>query len=289
MIDELRDLLGVVTDDDVLGHHGTRRATVVDRVEGVVVGDLALVEVRPLDAQRAVARSLGAGRRERVAAGAVLGEEHGACLVLGVGDGDILGSTGGEEDGGSGDRDEGQWAAHGAPSYFSAARMAAPDPAETETPAPAPRFREAMARFPTGVTVITALTDAGPAGLSANAVSSLSLEPQLMLACLDRGSRTLRAVEEAGRFGVNVLADDAAALAVRFAQKVPVDEKWTGVGWSESHGIPILDAAIVWIGCELRDVISGGDHVIVTGAVLAVAERDGDPLIFHRGAYRPLD
>jgi flavin reductase (DIM6/NTAB) family NADH-FMN oxidoreductase RutF len=95
--------------------------------------------------------------------------------------------------------------------------MAAPDPAETETPAPAPRFREAMARFPTGVTVITALTDAGPAGLSANAVSSLSLEPQLMLACLDRGSRTLRAVEEAGRFGVNVLADDAAALAVSFA------------------------------------------------------------------------
>jgi 3-hydroxy-9,10-secoandrosta-1,3,5(10)-triene-9,17-dione monooxygenase reductase component len=68
-----------------------------------------------------------------------------------------------------------------------------------------------------------------------------------------------------------------------------VDEKWTGVGWSESHGIPILDAAIVWIGCELRDVISGGDHVIVTGAVLAVAEREGDPLIFHRGAYRPLD
>ena len=167
--------------------------------------------------------------------------------------------------------------------------MAAPDPAETETPPHAPRFREAMARFPTGVTVITALTDAGPAGLSANAVSSLSLEPQLMLACLDRGSRTLRAVEEAGRVGVNGRADDSAARAGSLAPKRPVGEKWTGVGWSESHGIPVLDAAIVWIGCELRDVISGGDHVIVTGAVLAVAEREGDPLIFHRGAYRPLD
>jgi flavin reductase (DIM6/NTAB) family NADH-FMN oxidoreductase RutF len=145
-----------------------------------------------------------------------------------------------------------------------------------------------MARFPTGVTVITTMTDAGPAGLSANAVSSLSLEPQLMLACVDRGSRTLRALEEAGRFGVNVLEAGAADLAVGFSQKLPVAEKWTGVGWSESHGIPVLDAAIVWVGCELGDVISGGDHVIVTGAVLAVAERAGDPLLFHEGAYRPL-
>ena len=145
-----------------------------------------------------------------------------------------------------------------------------------------------MARFPTGVTVITTMTDAGPAGLSANAVSSLSLEPQLMLACVDRGSRTLRALEEAGRFGVNVLEAGAADLAVGFSQKLPVAEKWTGVRWSESHGIPVLDAAIVWVGCELGDVISGGDHVIVTGAVLAVAERAGDPLLFHEGAYRPL-
>lgn len=167
--------------------------------------------------------------------------------------------------------------------------MAAPDSAETDTAPPeARRFRDAMARFPTGVTVITALTDAGPAGLSANAVSSLSLDPPLMLACVDRGSRTLRAVEATGRFGVNVLEAGSADLAVGFARKLPVAEKWTGIGWSESHGIPRLDAAIVWIGCELRDVISGGDHVIVTGAVLAVAERAGDPLIFHEGAYRPL-
>ena len=72
--------------------------------------------------------------------------------------------------------------------------MAAPDRAETDDGAPgAGGFRDAMSRFPTGVTVITALTEGGPAGLSANAVSSLSLEPQLMLACVDRGSRTLRA------------------------------------------------------------------------------------------------
>ena len=146
-----------------------------------------------------------------------------------------------------------------------------------------------MGRFPTGVTVVTALTDSGPAGLAVNAVSSLSLEPPLMLACLDRGSRTLRAVEAAGRFGVNVLGGEAVELVHAFSSKAPIHEKWTGVGWSESMGIPVLDDAIVWIGCSLRDVISGGDHVIVTGEALGVEEREGRPLIFHEGAYRTLD
>lgn len=146
-----------------------------------------------------------------------------------------------------------------------------------------------MSRFPTGVTVITALTGAGPAGLTANAVSSLSLDPPLMLACVDRGSRTLRSVEQAGRFGVNVLEASCADLAINFGRRLPVEEKWQGVGWSEQAGIPVLDAAIVWIGCELGDVISGGDHVIVTGEVIEIAEREGDPLLFHNGRYRPLD
>ena len=167
--------------------------------------------------------------------------------------------------------------------------MAAPDSsAHTDQAAIAERMRVAMSRFPTGVTVITALTDAGPAGLSANAVTSLSLDPPLMLACVDRGSRTLRAVEQAGHFGVNVLGAKAAHLAVGFASKAPAAEKWTDVGWSEVAGMPVLDDAIVWIGCELRDVISGGDHVIVTGSVLETIEREGDPLLFHGGAYAPL-
>lgn len=170
--------------------------------------------------------------------------------------------------------------------------MTSPDPIDGPSPGElgevATLLRSAMSRFPTGVTVITALTREGPAGLSANAVTSLSLDPPLMLACVDRGSRTLRAIEEAGRFGVNVLRDDAADLAVGFASKAPAVEKWTDVGWEEHEGVPVLDAAIVTIACELRDVISGGDHVIVTGQVTATLERDGEPLLFHRGKYRPL-
>lgn len=167
--------------------------------------------------------------------------------------------------------------------------MAPPDPSEsTDDPSRAAELRSAMARFPTGVTVITALASAGPSGLAANSVTSLSLEPALMLACVDRGSRTLRALEEAGRFGVNVLGGEAADLVTSFASKAPTADKWTDVGWEDREGIPALDAAIVFIACELRDVISGGDHVIVTGEVLGTQQRDGVPLLFHEGQYRSL-
>ncbi len=145
-----------------------------------------------------------------------------------------------------------------------------------------------MSRFPTGVTIVTAPTADGPAGLAANAVTSLSLDPPLMLACLDRGSRTLRAVEGAGRFGINVLAADAERHARAFGRKVPMEEKWTDVGWSDRDGLPHLDDAIVFIACTMRDVVNGGDHVIVTGEVETIAEREGSPLVFADGVYRPL-
>jgi len=159
-------------------------------------------------------------------------------------------------------------------------RVEAVDPAE---------FRRAMARLPTAVTVVTATGPEGPAGLTANAVVSLSLDPPLMLACVDRGSRTLRSVEHAGRFGVSVLGSDAADVARAFATKAPQPEKWEGIAWSERRGIPALDDAVVWVACELENVLAGGDHVIVTGAVLEVESSRAAPLVFHEGDYRPLD
>jgi flavin reductase (DIM6/NTAB) family NADH-FMN oxidoreductase RutF len=155
------------------------------------------------------------------------------------------------------------------------------------TPDPA-RFRAAMATLPTGVTVVSASGPDGPAGATANAVCSLSIEPMLMLACLDRGSRTLLAVQAANHFGVSVLHAGQEKIARSFATKAPVAEKWDGVAWSERGGIPAIDDSLVWIACELRDVISGGDHVIVTGEVRDLEAGEGDPLVFSGGEYRPL-
>ncbi len=149
-------------------------------------------------------------------------------------------------------------------------------------------FRAAMANLPTGVTVVSASGSEGPAGATANAVCSLSIEPTLMLACLDRGSRTLLAVQAADRFGVSVLHKGQEATARAFATKVPVAEKWAGVAWTDRNGLPAIDDALVWLACDLRDVISAGDHVIVTGEVTDLVVNEGDPLVFYGGQYLPL-
>lgn len=151
------------------------------------------------------------------------------------------------------------------------------------------RFRAAMAMLPTGVTIVSASGPEGPAGATANAVCSLSIEPMLMLACLDRGSRTLLAVQAANHFGVSVLHAGQEELARTFATKAPVADKWRGVAWSERDGIPAIEDALAWIACELRDVVAAGDHVIVTGEVHDLSVGAGDPLVFHSGQYRPLD
>lgn len=157
--------------------------------------------------------------------------------------------------------------------------MSPPDPAS---------FRAAIGMLPTGVTVVSASGPDGPAGATANAVSSLSIEPMLMLACLDRGSRTLLAVQAANRFGISVLHAGQESLARGFATKAPVADKWEGVAWSERDGVPAIDDALTFVACDLRDVIAGGDHVIVTGEVTALATTEGTPLVFHAGGYRPL-
>ncbi|HEY5334155.1 MAG TPA: flavin reductase family protein [Solirubrobacterales bacterium] len=145
-----------------------------------------------------------------------------------------------------------------------------------------------MASLPTGVTIVATRGEDGPAGATANAVSSLSIDPMLMLACLDRGSRTLLAVQAADRFSVSVLHQGQEPVARSFATKAPVAEKWAGVGWSERDGLPAIDDALLWVACDLQDVITAGDHVILTGAVTDLATAAGAPLVFHDGVYRPL-
>jgi flavin reductase (DIM6/NTAB) family NADH-FMN oxidoreductase RutF len=157
--------------------------------------------------------------------------------------------------------------------------MPPPDPAS---------FRAAMALLATSVTVVSATGPDGPAGTTANAVCSLSIEPMLMLACLDRSSRTLLAVQAANRFGIGVLHAGQEEIARTFSTKAPVAKKWAGVAWRSRDGIPAIDDTLVWIACELRDLIVAGDHVILTGEVSALKAGEGRPLLFHGGGYHSL-
>ena len=174
-----------------------------------------------------------------------------------------------------------------AASYFRPLRDEPNDPRPAAPPTP-DDFRAAMSLLPTGVSVVTALSAGGPAGATAGAVSSLSLEPPMMLACLDLGSRTLEAVRDSGRFGVNVLAADREDLAHRFSTKEHPTVKWDGVEWSERAGAPWIEGTVARATCELSDLHDGGDHVIATGPVVELQAIGGDPLVFWGGAYHGL-
>jgi flavin reductase (DIM6/NTAB) family NADH-FMN oxidoreductase RutF len=156
-------------------------------------------------------------------------------------------------------------------------------------PSPTPDdFRRAMAHLPTGVTIVSAPGPKGPAGATANAVISVSLEPPLMLASLDRGTRTLTAVRAAEAFGISVLRAHHSELAHSFASRAPHTEKWREIPSTERAGVPILDEALAWVACGLRETHDAGDHVLLIGEVRELGAADGDPLVFHGGAYKPL-
>lgn len=151
-------------------------------------------------------------------------------------------------------------------------------------------FRQTVGLLPTGVTVVSAFQASEPAGATASAVCSLSLEPMMMLVCLDLASRSLAAVREAERFGISVLGEDQREAAGIFATKSPQPEKWATVSWEERLGVPIIEGSLARVVCEVSEIIPGGDHVIVTGEVLEVeADESGEPLIYHGGLFRRLD
>ena len=148
------------------------------------------------------------------------------------------------------------------------------------------RFRAVMGRFATGVAVITARSETGPVGMTANAVCSLSLDPLLLLACFDRSARTFSVVRDTERFGVNVLAAGQEHLARLFASKVPEHEKFAEVPHTVHDGIPVIEGTLAWVGCRLERLIPGGDHTIGIGAVEAAEAGVGEPLLWLRGSYR---
>jgi 3-hydroxy-9,10-secoandrosta-1,3,5(10)-triene-9,17-dione monooxygenase reductase component len=145
-------------------------------------------------------------------------------------------------------------------------------------------FRHVLGHLPTGVTVITAHGDDGPTGMAANSVTSVSLDPPLILFCPAKTSETWPGIRDAGRFCVNIMAGHHEETTRRFARK-NID-RFDGVAYSERDTGPALDDAVAWIECTLRQEHDAGDHTIVVADVRAIeAAPDGAPLVFFRGRY----
>jgi flavin reductase (DIM6/NTAB) family NADH-FMN oxidoreductase RutF len=151
------------------------------------------------------------------------------------------------------------------------------------------RYREVIGSFATGVAIVTADGAEGPAGLTTNAVSSVSLDPLLLLVCFDNASRTLPIVTQAGRFAVNILRRGQEDLARVFASKRVARQKFEAVTHTVAHGVPVLDDALASLACDLEALHPAGDHTIGVGRVTHMdADPDGEPLVFFRGRYGRL-
>jgi flavin reductase (DIM6/NTAB) family NADH-FMN oxidoreductase RutF len=148
-------------------------------------------------------------------------------------------------------------------------------------------YRQAIARFATGVTIITTDTPDGYAGMTASAVSSLSLEPRLLLVCISNHLPTHRAIQVSRRFAVNVLGAGDAALARRFAS--PREDKFAGLELDCSEGVPLLRRAIAHFVCDVTERFPGGDHSIFIGGVRRCDHQpEARPLVFYASSFRDL-
>lgn len=146
--------------------------------------------------------------------------------------------------------------------------------------------REAHRRFPTGVTVVTAMLDAEPRGLSVNAFASVSLDPPTVLVCVSRTSRSYRALLRAEVIAINLLSEAQEALAMTFAGKA--ENKFAGVDWARGPcGAPLLAGASAQFEVATENLALASTHVVIIGRVVSCAHSAQPPLLYIGGAFHP--
>ena len=149
-------------------------------------------------------------------------------------------------------------------------------------------LRNVLGCFATGVAIVTSIGDGGkPVGMTINSFSSVSLDPPLILWSLGLNSPTRKAYATHPSFVINILGAESKDLSLHFAR--PSDDKFAGVDWTPGHeGAPVLDGAMATLECGVEDRIISGDHEIYIGRVMKLGQKDGDPLLFHRGKFAHL-
>jgi flavin reductase len=151
-------------------------------------------------------------------------------------------------------------------------------------------FRRAMGCFATGVTIITLDLEGEVHGMTANALASVSLDPPLLLVCVDHNARTHAHLHARKRFGVNILADGQRAISEYYARTVEEQgEKKSAARFDRTaHGTPVLHGALTYLECRLQWAHDAGDHTIFIAEVEDVVVRQGEPLLFFRSKYREI-
>ncbi len=151
-------------------------------------------------------------------------------------------------------------------------------------------FRNAVGCFATGVTVVTTLDKEGDrVGITANSFSSVSLDPPLVLFCVDAKINSFEAFENCDNFNINILSEDQIGLSNAFARSS--EDKWDGIEHAfGDNGCPIFENSIAVLECDKHAIYSAGDHLIIVGQVTKIANKTVDcpPLLYFNGAYAAL-
>jgi 3-hydroxy-9,10-secoandrosta-1,3,5(10)-triene-9,17-dione monooxygenase reductase component len=158
---------------------------------------------------------------------------------------------------------------------------------DPEAVARARKFRDVLGRFASGVTVVTAISGGQPVGMTCQSFSSVSLDPPLVLFVPAKTSRAFPLMQRAGKFAVNFLAAHQAELSNTMASRGT--DKFAGIPWTPSGatGSPLLEGILGYVDCAIHAVHEAGDHYVVIGRVLDLAEVDAEhPLLFFQGQYR---
>jgi 3-hydroxy-9,10-secoandrosta-1,3,5(10)-triene-9,17-dione monooxygenase reductase component len=150
-------------------------------------------------------------------------------------------------------------------------------------------FRDVLGHFCSGLTVIAAVVDGQPVGMTCQSFFSVSIDPPLVAMCLGKKSRTFPEIQRVGSLAVTVLSDDQQVISDTLS--VSSDDKWLGVSWTPGlvTGHPILEGSLAALECDLERVVDAGDHVLVIGRVRHLScDSSRSPLLFYRGNYRQL-
>ena len=152
-------------------------------------------------------------------------------------------------------------------------------------------FRKAMGCFATGVTVITVDQEGEVHGMTANAFTAVSLDPVLVLVCVDHRARTHAHLHARKRFGVNVLSSAQQAISEYYARSSEAHQHAESAGARfdrTAHGTPVLQGALAYLECRLHSTQPAGDHTIFITEVEEVEVREGEPLLYFRSRYRGI-
>ena len=144
-----------------------------------------------------------------------------------------------------------------------------------------PLFKQALSRFLSGVTVVSARHEEVLHGMTASAFCSVSLDPPMVLVCIDLAAELLPAIRGSGAFGVSVLSDAQQDLSVHFSGGTPAAPVWTPLGRST-----VVDGSVAQLDCAVDHLVEAGDHAVVIGRVEAARVKEGQPLGYWRGGYR---